>query len=75
MGSSSLCWSNNSLEDNSLLTIIAPSYSSCMINEYAQPWGIETLFGIFKTRGFNLEDTHNVLIRTELSSMSWSKRI
>lgn len=46
------------LEDNSLLTIIAPSYSSCMINEYAQRWGIETLFGIFKSRGFNLEDTH-----------------
>ena len=46
------------LEDNSLLTIIAPSYSSQMIDDYAQRWGIETLFGIFKTRGFNLEDTH-----------------
>lgn len=46
------------LEDNSLLTVIAPSYSNHMIDEYAQRWGIETLFGIFKSRGFNLEDTH-----------------
>jgi hypothetical protein len=46
------------LEDNSLLTVIAPSYSSCLIDEYAQRWGIETLFGVFKSRGFNLEDTH-----------------
>lgn len=46
------------LEDNSLLTIIAPNYSLSMIDDYAQRWGIETLFGIFKSRGFNLEDTH-----------------
>ena len=46
------------LEDNSLLTVIAPDYSSCIIDDYAQRWGIETLFGIFKSRGFNLEDTH-----------------
>ena len=29
-----------------------------MINDYGARWGIETLFGIFKSRGFNLEDTH-----------------
>lgn len=46
------------LEDNSLLTIIAPSYCQTIIDDYAQRWGIETLFGIFKSRGFNLEDTH-----------------
>ena len=46
------------LEDNSLLTVIAPGYSPCIIDDYAQRWGIETLFGIFKSRGFNLEDTH-----------------
>ena len=46
------------LEDNSLLTVIAASYTPTIINDYAQRWGIETLFGIFKTRGFNLEDTH-----------------
>ena len=39
------------LQDNSLLTIIAPSYSTSLINDYAQQWGIETLFGIFKSAG------------------------
>jgi hypothetical protein len=48
------------LEDNSLLTIIAPHYCHTLIDDYAQRWGIETLFGIFKSRGFNLEDTHLV---------------
>lgn len=46
------------LEDNSLLTVIAPCYTHSIIDDYAQRWGIETLFGIFKSRGFNLEDTH-----------------
>lgn len=46
------------LQDNSLLTVIAPSYCHTIIDDYAQRWGIETLFGIFKSRGFNLEDTH-----------------
>jgi hypothetical protein len=46
------------LPDNSLLTVIAPNYTSNIIDDYAQRWGIETLFGIFKSRGFNLEDTH-----------------
>ena len=46
------------LQDNSLLTIIAPNYCHTAIDDYAQRWGIETLFGIFKSRGFNLEDTH-----------------
>jgi len=46
------------LEDNSLLTIIAPTYCQTIIDDYAQRWSIETLFGIFKSRGFNLEDTH-----------------
>ena len=48
------------LQDNSLLTIIAPNYCHTAIEDYAQRWGIETLFGIFKSRGFNLEDTHLV---------------
>lgn len=46
--------------DNSLLTIISPHYCHTIIDDYAQRWGIETLFGIFKSRGFNLEDTHLV---------------
>ena len=48
------------LQDNSLLTIISPDYCHGIIDDYAQRWGIETLFGIFKSRGFNLEDTHLV---------------
>jgi hypothetical protein len=46
------------LEDNSLLLVIANERSQTLINDYAHRWGIETLFGIFKSRGFNLEDTH-----------------
>lgn len=46
------------LQDNFLLTIVAPSYCPTIIDDYAQAWGIETLFGIFKSPGFNLEDTH-----------------
>ena len=29
-----------------------------MIADYGARWGIETLFGMFKTRGFCLESTH-----------------
>ncbi|MGF1540421.1 MAG: hypothetical protein ACFCU5_08210 [Pleurocapsa sp.] len=32
------------LQDNSLLTVIAPSYCHTIIDDYAQHWGIETLF-------------------------------
>jgi len=46
------------LQDNSLLTVISSSYTPTLIDDYAERWGIETLFGILKTRGFNLEDTH-----------------
>ena len=42
---------------DSILTVIAPCYTHSIIDDYAQRWGIETLFGIFKSRGFNLEDT------------------
>jgi hypothetical protein len=46
------------LPDNSLLIVIGqPDYQG-LIQDYAQRWGIETLFGIFKTRGFCLESTH-----------------
>jgi hypothetical protein len=46
------------LEDNSLLVVIANDRTLTLIDDYAHRWGIETLFGIFKSRGFNLEDTH-----------------
>lgn len=46
------------LDDGSLLVVIAPLKSENLVKDYALRWGIETLFGIFKTRGFCLESTH-----------------
>jgi hypothetical protein len=46
------------LPDNSLLIVIAPPNTEDLVTDYALRWGIETLFGIFKTRGFCLESTH-----------------
>ena len=46
------------LEDNDLLVVVTPNSPATAIADYANRWGIETLFGIFKTRGFCLESTH-----------------
>ncbi len=46
------------LEDGSLLVIATQTAPKLAIADYAKRWGIETLFGIFKTRGFCLESTH-----------------
>ena len=46
------------LEDGDLLVVIAPPDAQGIVKDYALRWGIETLFGIFKTRGFCLESTH-----------------
>jgi hypothetical protein len=46
------------LEDGDLLVIATQTAPQSAICDYAQRWGIETLFGIFKTRGFCLESTH-----------------
>lgn len=46
------------LEDNSLLVVATQSAPKSAISDYAKRWSIETLFGIFKTRGFCLESTH-----------------
>jgi Transposase DDE domain len=46
------------LEDGDLLAIATQTTPQSAIRDYAQRWGIETLFGIFKTRGFCLESTH-----------------
>ncbi|MEO1296315.1 MAG: transposase, partial [Cyanobacteria bacterium J06636_16] len=46
------------LEDQSLLVVVSAHDRRNAIADYAQRWGIETLFGIFKTRGFCLESTH-----------------
>lgn len=46
------------LEDGSLLVVATQSKPHSAIADYAKRWSIETLFGIFKTRGFCLESTH-----------------
>lgn len=46
------------LEDNSLLLVVTDQHPETAIADYAKRWGIETLFGAFKTRGFCLESTH-----------------
>lgn len=46
------------LEDGELLVVISNDSPRTAIADYAQRWGIETLFGMFKTRGFCLESTH-----------------
>ncbi len=38
--------------------VISNDSPQTAISDYAQRWGIETLFGMFKTRGFCLESTH-----------------
>ena len=38
--------------------MIAPVKAQDLVKDYALRWGIETLFGIFKTRGFCLESNH-----------------
>ncbi|MEM8720006.1 MAG: IS4 family transposase [Cyanobacteria bacterium P01_G01_bin.39] len=46
------------LDNGELLIVITPDSSSTAISDYGKRWGIETLFGMFKTRGFCLESTH-----------------
>jgi hypothetical protein len=44
-------------QDGELLALVTVKRPSRALVIYAQRWEIETLFGAFKTRGFNLEDT------------------
>lgn len=46
------------LTDGSLLVVVTQTAPKSAISDYAKRWGIETLFGMFKTRGFCLESTH-----------------
>lgn len=48
------------LDDGELLVVISSDSPATIISDYAKRWGIETLFGMFKTRGFCLESTHFV---------------
>ena len=40
------------------LILVSPEHSPAPHQEYKKRWGIETLFGALKSRGFNLEETH-----------------
>ncbi len=57
------------LDDGSLLVIATQTAPKSAIADYAKRWGIETLFGIFKSRGFCLESTH--LTETDRLSKLW----
>lgn len=46
------------LEDQSLLVVATQKAPQSAITDYAKRWSVETLFGIFKTRGFCLESSH-----------------
>jgi hypothetical protein len=43
------------LDDGELLIVVSPDSTTTAISDYGKRWGIETLFGMFKTRGFCLE--------------------
>lgn len=45
-------------ENGDHVLVISSEESGRILLEYGQRWKIETLFGILKTRGFRLEDTH-----------------
>ncbi|MGD2184268.1 IS4 family transposase [Lusitaniella coriacea] len=44
--------------DDDFLILITNHCPQQAVSDYAQRWGIETLFGALKTRGFCLESTH-----------------
>lgn len=45
------------LRHGEYLILVSPEHSPAPEAEYKKRWGIETLFGALKSRGFNLEDT------------------
>jgi len=44
--------------DGDNVLVISSEQSGKILLEYGERWKIETLFGVLKTRGFRLEDTH-----------------
>lgn len=46
------------LDNRELLVVVSPDETDGIVADSAERWGIETLFGSFKTRGFCLESTH-----------------
>jgi hypothetical protein len=70
------------LDDGSLLIVATSDSAQSAIADYAARWGIETLFGIFKTRGFCLESTHlkdderlSKLIALLTLALCWAHRV
>jgi hypothetical protein len=45
------------LKHGEYLILVSPEYDATPAEQYRMRWGIETLFGALKSRGFNLEDT------------------
>jgi Transposase DDE domain len=45
------------LQHGEYLILVSPVYDEAPAERYRLRWGIETLFGALKSRGFNLEDT------------------
>jgi hypothetical protein len=56
----SLVVSGMRLPEGEFLIVVSDRESPCgnLLTEYAKRWGIETLFGSLKSRGFDLEATH-----------------
>lgn len=70
------------LDDGELLVVISPDSPKTAIADYGHRWGIETLFGMFKTRGFNLESTHFIdsqrlskLLALMALAMCWAMKV
>jgi len=68
-------------EDGDNVLVIASEQSGRILLEYGERWKIETLFGILKTRGFRLEDTHlteveriSKLLSILTIAVSWAMR-
>ena len=64
------------------MIVISSDSSSTAISDYSKRWGIETLFGMFKTRGFCLESTHftdaqrlSKLLALMSLAMCWAMKI
>ncbi len=70
------------LEDEELLILVTQSTPLTALADYAKRWAVETLFGIFKSRGYNLEDTHlknmerlSKLVTLLTLAMIWAIRV
>lgn len=55
-------------DKNEYVFIVSNQYHKNPFLIYTRRWGIETMFGKFKTMGFNLESTH-IINRTRLASL------